>query len=139
MSLEAQPETRVLLPLERHTLAAVDDDPSTLSALERLLRRDGYELRATTRPREALDWVASGVVSLVLCDLRMPEMSGLRFIETAYALAPETSLVLLTAYGDPLPPSLPAREVVGKPWIDRELLRTVRLLLRERELRFPRG
>lgn len=116
-------ETDVLPLFERHVVVVVDEDPATLEALRRLLERESYELRLTARPEEALGWIAAGEVSLLvaapsLLD-RAPSRDVTRVMFTADAPAGwETS----------------ARELIGKPWNDRDLRKTLRLLLREREL-----
>ena len=116
-------ETDILPLLERHVVVAVDDDPATLEALRRLLERESYELRLTRRPQEALDWIAAGEVSLLLADPGLLDRAG----------ASDVTRVMLTA-APPAGWEASARELIGKPWNDRDLRKTLRLLLREREL-----
>ncbi len=136
---DAKVETDVLSPTRRHRVVALDDERSALRALERLLRHEPYEVRTTYRPREALGWIAEGNVSLLLSDHLMPEMTGLELTEAVRKVAPATLCVLLTGYADRviLEPGWQTsiREMIEKPWNDRDLRRTIRLLLRELELK----
>ncbi len=139
MSLSTRTDTDILQPMERHVVVALDDDAQTLDALRRLLRNESYELRTTFRPAEALEWIASGEISLLLSDHLMPEMTGVELSEVVRMLAPDITCVLLTGYADRVRtrPGLeqPVRELIQKPWDDRDLRKTLRLLLREREMR----
>ncbi|WP_394844010.1 ATP-binding protein [Pendulispora brunnea] len=71
----ARPHTR------RAHLLIVDDEPLVCSSLQRSLKRD-YEVTAVQSARAALDLMAGGTsFDLVLCDLMMPEMSGMDLYE----------------------------------------------------------
>jgi PAS domain S-box-containing protein len=54
----------------------VDDEPSNLKLLEKLLRSQGYEVRSFPRGRMALEAAALRPPDLVLLDANMPEMTG---------------------------------------------------------------
>jgi len=67
-------------PARAHILI-VDDEPLVCSSLQRSLKRD-YEVTAVQSARAALDLIARGEpFDLVLCDLMMPEMSGMDLYE----------------------------------------------------------
>ena len=137
MSFTTRTDTDVLEPLEKHVVVALDDDPQTLDALQRLLRKERYELRTTFKPSEALRWIASGEVSLLLSDHLMPDMTGVELSETVQRF--DITCVLLTGYAERARSSpgcdAAVRELIQKPWDDGDLRRTIRLLLREREMR----
>ncbi|HEU4546915.1 MAG TPA: FAD-dependent oxidoreductase [Microlunatus sp.] len=86
----------------------VDDDPSVSRAVARDLRRrygNGYRiLRADSGPA-ALEAIREVVlrgeqVAAILADYRMPQMSGIDFLEQAMDLVPYARRALLTAYAD---------------------------------------
>ncbi|WP_394833551.1 response regulator [Pendulispora rubella] len=67
--------------VQRAHLLIVDDEPLVCSSLQRSLKRD-YEVTAVQSARAALDLMAGGTsFDLVLCDLMMPEMSGMDLYE----------------------------------------------------------
>ena len=139
MSFTTRTYTEILEPLGKHVVVALDDDPQTLDALQRLLRKESYELRTTLKPSEALQWIASGEVSLLLSDHLMPDMTGVELSEAVRQF--DITCVLLTGYAEQARSSrgleTSVRELIQKPWDDRDLRTTIRLLLRERELRRP--
>ena len=55
----------------------MDDDPSVLSALARLLRTRGLEPRTFTSAREFLSELAGGLPECLIVDLQMPDMDGI--------------------------------------------------------------
>src|SRR4029450_6503813 len=92
----------------RPILLTVDDDPSVSRAVARDLRRrygqDHQVLRAVSGA-EALDALREvklrgGRVAVMLADYRMPEMSGIEFLEAAMDLVPRARRALLTASPD---------------------------------------
>jgi len=92
----------------RPVLLTVDDDPSVSRAVARDLRRrygnDYRILRADSGPA-ALEAIREVVlrgeqVAAILADYRMPQMSGIDFLEQAMDLVPYARRALLTAYAD---------------------------------------
>jgi thioredoxin reductase (NADPH) len=87
---------------------SVDDDPTVSRAIARDLRRRYGETCRIVRAEsggQALDALRQmklrgDVVAVLLADHRMPEMSGLQFLEQAMDLYPAARRVLLTAYAD---------------------------------------
>jgi thioredoxin reductase (NADPH) len=92
----------------RPAILTVDDDPSVSRAVARDLRRkygEGYRIvRAESGPQalEALREIKlrGEQVAVLLADYRMPQMSGIEFLEQAMDLFPLARRVLLTAYAD---------------------------------------
>src|SRR5207249_4860101 len=86
----------------------VDDDPDVLRAVERDLRRhygDRYRVISADSGLSALEAtkqlkLRNEAVALFLVDQRMPQMSGVEFLEKATELYPNAKRALLTAYAD---------------------------------------
>src|SRR5680860_459767 len=89
-------------------LLTVDDDPGVSRAVARDLRRhygDTYRVVRTESGPQALDTLRElklrgDLVAVLLADHRMPEMTGLEFLEEAMDLFPHARRALLTAYAD---------------------------------------
>jgi thioredoxin reductase (NADPH) len=94
--------------VSRPSILTVDDDPSVSRAVARDLRRkygENYRIvRAESGPQalEALREIKlrGEEVAALLADYRMPQMSGIEFLEAAMDLFPLARRVLLTAYAD---------------------------------------
>src|ERR687892_891689 len=89
-------------------LLTVDDDPGVSRAVARDLRRqygEDYRVVRTESGPQALETLRElklrgDLVAVLLADHRMPEMSGLEFLEQAMDLFPNARRALLTAYAD---------------------------------------
>ena len=79
------------------TLLLVDDEPSILSALRRLLRPTGHTVLTATSGAEGLALLATQEVALVVSDMRMPGMDGAQFLEQVRAQCPDTVRLLSVA------------------------------------------
>jgi two-component system NtrC family sensor kinase len=65
-----------LTPMRGQTILLVDDEPGIVSALTRVLRRDGHIVDTAANGRQALARIEGRVYDLILSDLRMPELDG---------------------------------------------------------------
>ena len=94
--------------MPKPVLLTVDDDPEVLRAVERDLRKkyaDRYRVVRADSGASALQSVQTlkrrnEAVALLLVDQRMPEMSGVEFLNKALPIYPQAKRVLLTAYAD---------------------------------------
>lgn len=94
--------------MTKPVILTVDDDPTVLNAVERDLRKrygQDYRLMKVNSGSAALGALKelqsrNQSVALFLADQRMPQMTGVQFLEQARALFPEAKKVLLTAYAD---------------------------------------
>ncbi len=77
----------------------VDDDPLVLKSLARSLQASGAHVVTVSDPQKALRIIALDDVDCVLCDIRMPGMSGLQFAKHVRTQKPDVPIVLMT--GDP--------------------------------------
>lgn len=94
--------------MAKPVIMTVDDDPEVLQAVARDLRRaygDRYRVIRADSGSSALEVVRqlklrNEPVALFLVDQRMPQMSGVEFLEQAIELFADTKRALLTAYAD---------------------------------------
>ncbi|MBN1571458.1 MAG: sigma-54-dependent Fis family transcriptional regulator [Acidobacteria bacterium] len=80
-------------------LLVVDDEPQMLIAINETLRRSGYSITTAGSGMEAIRRLKEKYYQLVITDMRMPEISGLDLLRKVKNLAPQTPVILLTAYG----------------------------------------
>ena len=94
--------------MAKPAIVSVDDDAAVSAAISRDLRsRYGadYRIVRATSGTEALEVLATLAargqhVAMIVSDQRMPQMSGVQFLEQAKTHFPAAKLVLLTAYAD---------------------------------------
>ncbi len=76
----------------------VDDEADMLENCRRILAREGYECLGTTSPKHALRLLETERPSLLLTDLKMPEMDGLELLHRARAIDANCPVVVITAF-----------------------------------------
>lgn len=81
-------------------ILVVDDEATIRLALSRFLRTRGFEVAVAETAAGALEVLAGQRFSLVLCDLRMPGLSGLELVPRALALDGDLGIIMLTAIND---------------------------------------
>lgn len=77
----------------------VDDDPSMRTALMESVRRLGFDVQGAMDGADAVERVSRYKPWLVVTDLKMPRLGGLDLIKEIKSRAPQTLMVLMTAYG----------------------------------------
>ena len=101
----------------------VDDEPRILSALQRLLRREGYRILTAGSGRDALLILDQEPVSIILSDLRMPEMDGFEFLGAVQDAGWDAARVLMSGNAD-LKLVIDGvnegrfSQYIEKPWVD---------------------
>jgi two-component system response regulator AtoC len=87
-------------PEEPKRLLVVDDEENMRHMLATLLVRFGYKIEAVGDGLQALEKVRDQTYDFVLCDLKMPRMDGMGFLEAAREYLTETTVIMMSAYGN---------------------------------------
>jgi two-component system NtrC family sensor kinase len=82
----------------------VDDEPRIVSALARLLRRDGHTVQTAANGQVALTMLQEHAYDLILSDLRMPELDGPGLYQALEAYYPHLCRRFVVLTGDTLSP-----------------------------------
>ena len=77
----------------------VDDESEMRSALSHALTRSGFSVESAASGKEALLKLKKASISLVITDLKMPEMSGMEVLGAAKNIVPGIPVIVITAYG----------------------------------------
>jgi CheY-like chemotaxis protein len=108
----------------------VDDEPRILSALQRALRREGYDLLAAETTVEALRLLDEHAIDCVLSDHKMPGMTGIELLAAAAERRPHAARMLITGWNQEIAEDeltrVGVRRVLSKPWDDAELKQALR-------------
>jgi putative nucleotidyltransferase with HDIG domain len=78
----------------------VDDDASVRDVISVLLSEEGYRCVVAASAEEGLDLAAQEETPLVISDMKMPGHDGLWLLERMRDRHPDTSVIMLTGYGD---------------------------------------
>ncbi|MBQ4850193.1 HD domain-containing phosphohydrolase [Pseudoalteromonas sp. MMG012] len=117
-------EKRTKFPVQ---IMCLDDEPSVLRALVRLLRHHKLQAVPFTEGAEALAALEKQDFALIISDMRMPNMNGAEFLEKAKVIAPDTQRILLTGYSDLISTVNAVNQgeihaYVKKPWQNQRLI-----------------
>ncbi len=82
----------------RQTLLLVDSDVNVLSSLHRLFTRDGYRILTALSPAEGFELLALHQVHVIMCEQRMPVMSGTEFLSKVKEMYPDTIRIMLSGH-----------------------------------------
>lgn len=123
---------------KKYTILVVDDEPDNLLLLERVLRRE-YNVFSANSGAEAIEFLESMDVDMIISDQRMPNMTGAELLGKAYLRNPDQVRILLTAYSDvkDIIAAINAGHIyqyLGKPWDPDELKLVVRRALESYQL-----
>ena len=85
----AQNKLRVLI---------LDDEPIVCKRLKPSLEKLGFEVDTFTRSFEAMQAVEKAAYDIIVTDLKMEGMDGMRFLQEAKKLYPETEVIVITGF-----------------------------------------
>lgn len=77
----------------------VDDEKKMRHILQLMLEREGFKIEQAENGRVALDMLKNGNFSLMITDLKMPELDGLSLLEAAKKIDADFPVVVITAFG----------------------------------------
>ncbi len=77
----------------------VDDEKNNLLSFKASFRRD-FDISIAESGNEALDILESNEFDIIITDQRMPEMTGIQFLESVLKSYPEPIRILLTGFSD---------------------------------------
>lgn len=84
---------------QRFRILCVDDEPDILDAIRRTFRKH-YDVVAADSGRAAIELLGTTRVDLIICDQRMPDVTGDQVLKFARETQPEAIRILLTGYSD---------------------------------------
>ena len=109
----------------------VDDEQNILSALKRLLLDETYELHFASSGEEALAFLETTKVKVIISDMRMPGMDGVTFLEKARMLVSDSIRIILSGQADMISVMNAVNRggiwrFISKPWNEDDIKCTIR-------------
>jgi DNA-binding NtrC family response regulator len=120
-------------------LLVVDDEAVALNNLTHILKKEGYAVKSTQSGPQALKYIEQEEFSLVLTDLRMEKVDGLRLLKRTKELYPDTEVIMITGYAT-IDTALDAMKAgayhyIVKPYKLEEVRRAVKEALEKHQLK----
>ncbi len=81
------------------TILIADDEPDIRNSLTAVLESEGYKCTAVDNGEEALKKIQGTDFDVILTDILMPKLDGMKLLDAAVNLSPQTAVVIMTAYG----------------------------------------
>lgn len=109
----------------------VDDNPNMSSLLSEMLEVFDYESLRASDGNDALDRLKEGGISMVITDLRMPNMTGLELLSRIKTDYPDIPVVLISGYSASKVEAQPVKPdgFLGKPLLMADIQRLLETLL----------
>lgn len=80
------------------SILIVDDEQEIRDSLSIVLQDEGYDCNTSENAESALIALEKGIFDIVISDIRMPGIDGIKLLEKTLEIAPQTIVVLITAY-----------------------------------------
>jgi len=139
-SFNPKPTTLNPSPAETARILLVDDETGTVEVLARILKGQGYQADAATDGKTALLRLAETKYDLVLCDIRMPGLSGPEIYRQLEASDPEMARRIIFITGDIMSSGTrrflkeSGASYLSKPFDLDEFIAKVRVALKDQKL-----
>lgn len=123
-------------------LLIVDDERSMRELLEYMLSKEGYVISLAENGRTAVEMVESNDFDLILCDIRLGDITGLEVLRAAKRKNPQSVVIMISAYATTETAveamNDGAYDYVPKPFDNDELKQTIALALERKTLEAER-
>ena len=82
------------------SILIIDDDKAIRKTLTEILRYEGYKIDEAADGDEGLRKFSSTAYDLVLCDVKMPKMDGIEFLEKSKVINPDVPIIVVSGHGN---------------------------------------
>ena len=115
--------------MEKKQVLVIDDEQIVLDSVSQILTDENYEVDVSLSGREGLDWAIERPYDIVLTDIRMPDIGGMRVLRDVKRVKPSLPVVIITGYATTKSAvqamKLGAEEYIEKPFEPEELIDAV--------------
>lgn len=84
----------------KKSILIVEDEKILRISLADALREEGYTILAVATAKEALAAIDQSIFSLIITDIRLPDISGMEILRQSMQAAPSTPVIMMTGYGN---------------------------------------
>lgn len=114
--------------MAKRKVLVIDDEQIVLDSVKKILTQENYEVTTSISSRKGLDLANQNDYDLVLSDIRMPEIGGMRVLRDIKRAKPTLPVVIITGYATVQSSvqamKLGATDYIEKPFTPEELVKT---------------
>ncbi len=85
--------------MDKKTILVVDNGEEIRGTLTKILEREGYEVFTAEDGQSALKILRESKVNVIVSDVGMPKIDGLKLLKAAKAILPDIEVILMTGHG----------------------------------------
>ena len=125
--------------LEANSILIIDDEENIRHMLSVVLAKEGFECNTAANGVEALAMMEKTLYNIILCDINMPKMTGMEFLDVVAERELDAAVIMITAYGS-VENAIEAMkrgayDYINKPFRPDEVLLTIRKAQERERLR----
>ena len=115
--------------MKKQKALVIDDEQVVLDSVNKILKDENYEVDVTLSGREGLNWAIQKKYDIVLTDIRMPDIGGMRVLRDIKRANPSLPVVMITGYASVQSSvqamKLGAADYIEKPFTPDQLIEAV--------------
>lgn len=115
--------------MDKKQALVIDDEQIVLDSVSEILTNENYEVDVSLSGREGLDWAIERPYDVVLTDIRMPDIGGMRVLRDVKRVKPSLPVIIITGYATVKSAvqgmKLGAADYIEKPFEPEELIDAV--------------
>lgn len=123
---------------KKFKILIVDDEPLIRESLYEIMRIEGFSAEMAANGEEAIELIKEQNFQIVLTDLKLPDINGIKLLEKIKKISEETEVILITGYGsiesavDAMKKG--AYDYITKPINDNEIKLIIDKIIEKRDL-----
>src|SRR5690606_14831008 len=82
------------------TILIIDDEKSIRKTLSDILSYEGYKIEEAADGQEGINLFKKKSFDVVLCDIKMPKIDGMEFLEQAVQINPDIPIIMVSGHGN---------------------------------------
>jgi DNA-binding NtrC family response regulator len=115
--------------MEKKKALVIDDEQIVLDSVGTLLRDEGFDVDVCLSGRKGLDWAIERKYDVILTDIRMPDIGGIRVLRDVKRIHPSLPVIMITGYASVdsavQAMKLGAADYIEKPFEPEQLISSV--------------
>ncbi|UCE34341.1 MAG: response regulator [Deltaproteobacteria bacterium] len=115
--------------MEKAKVLVIDDEDIVLKSVSKILSEEDYQVDVSSSGRQGIDWAIDRSYDVVLTDIRMPDIGGMRVLRDIKRAKPSLAVIMITGYASVQSAvqamQLGAADYLEKPFTPDQLLKAV--------------